>query len=99
VQNKAPPPHIKGVLLNVQTVKDLGTPTIIAILNRGASNAHVTTWQTNATEKKDRVMSGLSSVVEIILRITRYVRSTRNYKKNIPTSPHKSSKPYTLNQK
>jgi hypothetical protein len=38
------------------------------------------TWQTNATEKKDRMMSDVSPVVEIILRITRDVRSTRTYK-------------------
>jgi hypothetical protein len=33
--------------------KDMGTPKIIAIKNRDVSNAQVTTWQTNATEKKD----------------------------------------------
>jgi hypothetical protein len=31
------------------------------------------TWQTNATEKKDQVMSDVSSVVKIILRIARDV--------------------------
>jgi hypothetical protein len=41
----------------------------------------VTTLQTNATEKKDRVMTDVSSVLEIILRITRDVRSTRTYKR------------------
>jgi hypothetical protein len=37
--------------------------------------------KTNATEKKDGVMPDVSSVVEIILRITRDVRSTRTYKR------------------
>jgi hypothetical protein len=44
------------------------------------------TWQTNANEKKDWVMSNVSSVVEILLQITRDVWSTRVYKENIPTS-------------
>jgi hypothetical protein len=37
-------------------------------------DVQVTTWQTNATEKKNRVMSDVS---EIILRITSDVQSTR----------------------
>jgi hypothetical protein len=52
----------------------MGTPKIIAILNRDAPNAH-------ATEKKDLVMTDVSSMVEIILRITRGVRSIRTYKR------------------
>jgi hypothetical protein len=84
----------------------MGKPKIIAISNRDAWNAQVTTWQTNATEKEDRVLSGVSSLVEIILRITRDVRSTRTYKRkhthlsvwNNTLLLHKSNKPYTLNQ-
>jgi hypothetical protein len=93
-------------MCNVQTVKDIGTPKIIAISNRDVSNAQVTSWQTNATEKKDRVMSHVSSVVEIILGIKRDVQSTWTYKrKHIHLSVwkytlllHKSNKPYALNQ-
>jgi hypothetical protein len=66
----------------------MGTSKNIAISNRDAANALVTTLQTNATEKKDRVKSDVSSVVEIILRITMDVRSTKTCKrKHIPTSP------------
>jgi hypothetical protein len=61
----------------VQTVRDMGTPKIIAISNRDVSNAQVTTRLADATEPKGLVMSDVSSVVEIILRITRDVRSTR----------------------
>jgi hypothetical protein len=35
-------PNTKGILLNVQTVKDMGTPKIIAIKNRDAQNVQVT---------------------------------------------------------
>jgi hypothetical protein len=59
----------------------MGTLKIITISNRDASNVQVTTCQTSATEKKDRLMSDVSSVVEIILRITMDVRSTRTYKR------------------
>jgi hypothetical protein len=41
--------------------------------------AQVTTSQSNATDKKDRVMSYVSSVAEIILRIARDARLTRTY--------------------
>jgi hypothetical protein len=58
-----------------------------AISNRDASNAQVTTWQTNATEKNDLVMSDVPSVVEIALRITRDVRPTKTYKRKHTTSP------------
>jgi hypothetical protein len=84
----------------------MGTPKIIVTLNRDAWNAQVTTWQTNATVKKDRAMPDVSSVVETILRITRDVRSTRAYKRkhihlfvwnNTPLL-HGSNRPYTLNQ-
>jgi hypothetical protein len=68
-------------LFNVQTVKDVGTTKIIAFSNLDVSNAQANTWQTNATETTDRVMSDVSSVVEIILRITRDVRFTRAYKR------------------
>jgi hypothetical protein len=54
----------------------MGTPKIIAISNRDASNV-----QTKDTEKKDRLMSGVSCVVEIIQQITRDVRSTKTYKR------------------
>jgi hypothetical protein len=40
---------------------------IIVISNWDASNAQMTTLQTNATEKKALVMSDVSPVVEIIL--------------------------------
>jgi hypothetical protein len=84
----------------------MGTPKIIATLNQDAWNVQVTIWRISATEKKDRVMSGVSSVVEIILQITRDVRSTKTYKRK-HTNPfvwnntlllHKSNKHYTLNQ-
>jgi hypothetical protein len=39
-----------GILLNVQTVKDMGTPKIIAISNQDASKAQMTTWLSNVTE-------------------------------------------------
>jgi hypothetical protein len=35
----------KRPLLNVQTVKDMGTPKIIAISNRDVSNVRVTTYK------------------------------------------------------
>jgi hypothetical protein len=54
----------------------MAAPKIIAI-----SNVQMTTWQTNATEEKDLVIFDVSSVVEIILRITRDVRSTKSYKR------------------
>jgi hypothetical protein len=90
----------------VQIVKDMDTTKIIAVSNQYASNAQVTTWQTNTTEKKDLVMSDVSSVMEIILRIVRNVRSSRTYEgKHIHLSvwnntflPHKSDIPYKLNQ-
>jgi hypothetical protein len=66
----------------------------------------VSSWQINATVNKDRVMADVSFVVEIILRITRDVRSTKTYKRkhthlsvwNNTLLPHKSNKHYTLNQ-
>jgi hypothetical protein len=60
-------PNTKGILLNVQTVKHMGTKKIIAISNPNASNAQVTTRETNATGKNDLVMSHVFSVVLIIL--------------------------------
>jgi hypothetical protein len=45
----------------------MATPKINAISKRDVSDAQVTTWQISATGKKDRVMSDVSSVVEIIL--------------------------------
>jgi hypothetical protein len=83
---------------NVQTVKDMDIPKIIAISNQDTLNSKMTTWQTNATEKKDLVMSNVSSVAEIFLRITRAVRSTMSYKRsrthlsiwNNTLLPHKS---------
>jgi hypothetical protein len=42
-------------LINVQTIEDMGTPKFIATSNQDASNA-----QTNATGKKDPVMSNVS---------------------------------------
>jgi hypothetical protein len=50
-------------------------------------------------------MSDVSSLVEIILRITRDVRSRRRYKKthlsvtNNTLFPHKSNMPHTVNHK
>jgi hypothetical protein len=65
----------------MQTVKDMGTPKIIANSNWDASNVQMTTWQTSTTKKQDLVMSDISSVVEVILRITRDVPSTKTYKR------------------
>jgi hypothetical protein len=59
----------------------MGTSKIIALSSPDTSNAQVTTGHTNANEKKDLMMSDVSSVVEIILRITRDVRSTKAYKR------------------
>jgi hypothetical protein len=59
----------------------MGTPEIIAASYQNASNVQVTTWQTSATENKDLVMSDVSSMLEIILQITRDVRSTKSYKR------------------
>jgi hypothetical protein len=50
----------------VQAVKDMGTAKVTAIQNQDASNVQVTTSQTHATEKKELVMSDVSSVVEIL---------------------------------
>jgi hypothetical protein len=82
----------------VQTAKYTGTPKTTATLNQDVSNA--------ATEKKDWVMSNVSSMVEIILQITRDAWSTRTYKRKhthvsvqrYTLLPHKSNKLYTLNQ-
>jgi hypothetical protein len=84
----------------------MGTQKITSISNRGVSNVPVTTWRINATKRKDRVMSNVSSVVVITLQTTRDVCSTRAYKgKDIHLSIrkytlplHKSNKPYTPNQ-
>jgi hypothetical protein len=43
VQKKFKSPKHKRELLSVQTVKDMGTPKIIAISNQEMSNAQVTT--------------------------------------------------------
>jgi hypothetical protein len=81
------------------------SPKNYCISNRDASNVQVTAWQTNATRKKDE-MSEVSSMLEIALRITRDVRSTKTYKRK-PTHlygwkniilPHKLNIPYKLNQ-
>jgi hypothetical protein len=58
---------MKGILLNMQTVKDMGTPKIIATSNRDVSDAQIIASQTNAKETKDLVMSNVSSAVEIIV--------------------------------
>jgi hypothetical protein len=71
----------------------MGTTKIIDISNRDSSNAQVTTWQTNDSEKKDGVMFDVSSVVEFVLRITRDERSTRTYKWK---HTHLSVSKYTL---
>jgi hypothetical protein len=57
----------KGILLNLQTAKNMGTPKIIAVSNQDVSKAKVNTWQTNATKMEDQVMSDVSSVVDTIL--------------------------------
>jgi hypothetical protein len=67
------------------------------------SNAQVTTSQTSTTEKKALLISNVSSVVEIFLRITRGIRSTKTYKRKhnnslFDSSPHKSNKPYSINR-
>jgi hypothetical protein len=62
----------------VQTAKDMGIPEIIAISNQDAPNVQVITWWTNATEKKDLVISDVSSAVKIILWITRDVQSPKS---------------------
>jgi hypothetical protein len=59
----------------------MGTLKIIAVSNRNASRAQETTQQANATKKKDRVMSDVSSAVEIILLVTRDEQFTRTYKR------------------
>jgi hypothetical protein len=83
----------------VQTIKDMDTPKITGISDRNVSNEQVNTWQTNVTEKKDLVMSDVSSVVEIILRVTRaYKRKHTHLSVWKYTLRHKSNKPYTLNQ-
>jgi hypothetical protein len=92
----------------VQCVKhdSKGTPKSIAISSRDASNVQVTTGQTKVTKKKNGVMSDVSSVVEIILGITREFYGLQGpTKENILTfsfenihSSHTSNKPYTLNQ-
>jgi hypothetical protein len=94
-------------MLNVQTIKDMGTPKIIAIYTRDASTIQVNIWQTSATERKALAMSDVSFGAEIILIITRDVQSTKTYKIkytylsvwNNTLLRHKSSKPYSLNQK
>jgi hypothetical protein len=82
----------------VQTVKDMGTPKIIAISNRVGSNAQVTTWQTNATEKKDRVMSDVSSVIEIICELQGMCGLQWATKENLFTSPFETIHSYCTNQ-
>jgi hypothetical protein len=52
VQNKIRTSQTRGILLNVQTVKDMGTPKIIAISNPDESNAQVTTSQTMPPKRK-----------------------------------------------
>jgi hypothetical protein len=52
--------HKRHKRLNVQVIKDMVTPKIIAASN--ASNA-----QTSVNEKEGRVISDVSHVVEIIL--------------------------------
>jgi hypothetical protein len=81
----------------MQIVKDMGTPNIIAISDRDASNEQVTTWQTNAAEKG---YSDVSSVVEIILQITRDAEFAKSYKRKHAhlsvwsnTLPHESNIP------
>jgi hypothetical protein len=59
---KFEPPNTRRILLNMETVKDMVTPKIIAISNRDASTVTI-----QFCEKKDLVMSNMSSVVEIIL--------------------------------
>jgi hypothetical protein len=55
----------------------------------------VTTPQTNATGKKDLMMSDVFCVEETILRIIRNVRSTKNCSKKIPTAQNEICTPLT----
>jgi hypothetical protein len=89
-------------------LSDMGTPKIIAFSNRDESNARVTTWHSNATEKKkDLVMSNVTSVVEIILQVQWMYSLQRPMKKkkhthlsgwNSTLIPHTSKITYKLNQ-
>jgi hypothetical protein len=86
-------------------VKDMGTQKIIATLNQDVSMVPVIIRQSSANVKKDRVMFDVPSVVEIIPRITRDVRSTKTFKGNpthssVPKSTllqHNFNKPYIRN--
>jgi hypothetical protein len=62
------------------------------------SNAQMTTWQTNPPEKKDLVMSNVSSVVEAILGIARDVRWSIKSYRNMPTTPFETVHSYRTNQ-
>jgi hypothetical protein len=73
-------PNTKGVLLNLQIAKDMGTPKNYVTSNRDESNAQVTTRQTSVIVRKDPVMFDVSYVVETIQKITRDVLSTKSYK-------------------
>jgi hypothetical protein len=85
-------PSIKDTLHNALTVKDMGTHKIIATLNQDASNVAVIIRQTSTNVKKARVMFHVSSVAEIVPRITRDVCSTRAFKrKRIHRSVQKST--------
>jgi hypothetical protein len=54
----------------------VGTPKIISILNRDASDAQVTTWETDDADMKNWVMSDVSSMVES-LNTTKQSRDIR----------------------
>jgi hypothetical protein len=74
-------PSTKETLLNVQTVKDMDTQETIAISNSDASDVPVVTRKSSVNVKKDRVIFDVSSMVEIIPRITRDKWSTSIYKR------------------
>jgi hypothetical protein len=81
-------PKNKTDIAHCATVKDMVTPKITAISNRDESNVQVTIWQTNTTDMKYLVMSDVSSVVEIILQITRVVQPLQSKQYTPPTQPN-----------
>jgi hypothetical protein len=63
-----------------------GHSRIIATSILDAPNAQASTSQTNSTEKKDLVISHVSSVVGTILRISRDIQSIKSYKNILNSS-------------
>jgi hypothetical protein len=65
----------------MQNIEDMGIPKIIVISARDACKAQITNWQANDAGKK--VISGVLSVVEIILRTTKDLRSAMISKRRL----------------